>query len=400
MSDAQSCPVPASEIAHRVAQLQVHLQRLDLCGALLAQNSDLFYFAGTIQQAHLYIPAAGPPVLMVRKHLPRAEKESPLERIVELDSPRRIPALLSDFGLPPPRRLGLELDVLPAQRYLGLRRILPQTRMEDASDAIRRVRAVKSSYEIELIREAARRADRVAAAVPALLRPGISEVALAGQIEAQARRLGHQGIVRMRLWGAELFYGHLMSGANAAAPSYLASPTGGRSLGPAVAQGPSLAPIEANVPILVDYVFAHEGYLADHTRIFVIGDLPRDLHQAHEAMVALQNELADRMRPGAVTGELYAWAMERTAQMGYADWFMGAETDRIRFVGHGIGIELDEYPFLAAGQEMPLAAGMVIALEPKLIFPGRGVVGIENTHLVTDAGLERLTRFGDAVVAV
>ena len=195
--------------------------------------------------------------------------------------------------------------------------------MKDVTDAIRRVRAVKSAHEIELIREAARLADRVAAAVPGLLRAGMSEVALAGQIEAEARRLGHQGIVRMRLWGAELFYGHLMCGANAAEPSYLASPTGGRSLGPAVAQGPSEAKIESNAPILVDYVFARDGYLADHTRIFVIGRLPEDLRRAHAAMITLQDELAARMRPGVLAGEVYDWAVTRAAQLGYAEWFIG-----------------------------------------------------------------------------
>ena len=400
MSEIPPGTTPAAEIDSRINRFQVHLQNLGLCGALIAQNSDLFYFAGTIQQAHLYIPAAGRPVLMVRKHLPRAAAESPLECIVALDSPRQIPAMLAVFGLPLPRRLGLELDVLPAQRYLGLQRLLPDAQMKNVTDAIRRVRAVKSTYEIGLIREAARRADQVAAAVPALLETGISEVALAGRIEAEARRLGHEGIVRMRLWGAELFYGHLMSGANAAEPSYLASPTGGRSLGPAVAQGPSAAKIEPNVPILVDYVFARGGYLADHSRIFVIGRLPEDLRRAHAAMVALQDELAARMHPGAVSGELYDWAVARAARLGYAEWFMGAEPDRIRFAGHGIGLELDEYPFLAAGQDMPLAEGMVVALEPKLIFPGRGVVGIENTHLVAAAGLERLTRFPDDIVAV
>jgi Xaa-Pro aminopeptidase len=69
---------------------------------------------------------------------------------------------------------------------------------------------------------------------------------------------------------------------------------------------------------------------------------------------------------------------------------MGVGPDRIRFVGHGIGLEVDEFPFLAAGQRLELQAGMAIALEPKLIFPGKGVVGIENTHVVTDDGLDQL----------
>lgn len=400
MAQFDAAMTPVEEIAARTAALQGHLRRLDLGGALLAQNADLFYFSGTLQQGHLYMPARGEPVLMVRKHLPRARAESPLANVVALGSPKEIPALLRRFGLPLPGRLGLELDVLPAQRYLGLCRLLPDAEMIDVSDAVRQVRAVKSAYEIERIQEAARRADAVHARVPGLIEAGVSEVALAGRIEAEARRLGHQGVVRMRLWGAELFYGHLMSGGNAAAPSFLASPTGGRGLGPAVAQGPSLAAVVPGVPILVDYVFAHDGYLADQTRIYVIGTLPEALQRAHEAMVTLQDELAGRLLPGAVAGDLYQWSLERAADLGYAANFMGAADDRIRFVGHGIGLELDEYPFLAQGQEMVLAEGMIVALEPKLIFPDMGVVGIENTWLVANDGARRLTQLPDAVVSV
>jgi len=80
--------------------------------------------------------------------------------------------------------------------------------------------------------------------------------------------------------------------------------------------------------------------------------------------------------------------------------FMGADGQRVRFIGHGIGIELDEFPFIASGQTLVLEEGMVIALEPKLIFPGEGVVGIENTHLVTAQGLEKLTRFDDGIIFV
>jgi Xaa-Pro aminopeptidase len=88
------------------------------------------------------------------------------------------------------------------------------------------------------------------------------------------------------------------------------------------------------------------------------------------------------------------------AEWGMGDHFMGHGHDRVRFVGHGVGLELDELPILAARQTLPLEEGMVIALEPKATFPGRGVVGIENTHVVTGAGLERLTALGDEIVYV
>lgn len=392
--------VPRSEIIDRIRALQTRLARKGLDAALILQNADLFYFCGTIQQAHLWVPVEGEPLLMVRKDPERARAESPLERIEAIRSPKEIPDLLRANGLPAPGALGLELDVLPANLYLNYTRIFEEARLADISTDIRLLRAVKSKWEVDMIRNAARLSDQVAAGVPELLREGMTEIELAGRVEARARALGHQGIVRMRLWGSEIFYGHLMAGPSGAVPSYLASPTGGPGVSAAVAQGPGMRPIERNEPILVDYVFVFNGYLSDHTRIFSLGSLPPDLAAAHEAMLALQCEIKKIARPGVPSGQLYQAALECAQHQGYGDFFMGAGDRRIPFVGHGIGLELDEFPFLASGQDLPLEAGMVIALEPKLIFPGRGVVGIENTHLVTPGGLEQLTCFEEHVVVV
>ena len=136
-------------------------------------------------------------------------------------------AILNDHGLQPPSVMGMELDVLPANHYFSYSRLFTGTQIRDISMGIRMLRSIKSDYERSLIREAAALSDQVAELVPGLIRPGITEIELAGLIEAQARRLGHQGVIRMRLWGAEMFYGHLMAGPAAAVPSFLASPTGG-----------------------------------------------------------------------------------------------------------------------------------------------------------------------------
>jgi Xaa-Pro aminopeptidase len=390
---------PLKELERRLAGLQAHLRDRRLDAALLMQNTDLFYFAGTIQQAHLYVPVEGPPLLMVRKSLARARAESPLPHVLPPASPREIAGLLARHDLPAPASLGMELDVVPAATYLRYAEIFPG-RLEDIAHEIRLLRSVKSAHEVALMRQAAAFADQVAAAARELIREGQTEIELAGQVEAVARRLGHQGVVRMRLWGGELFYGHLLAGPPAAVPSYLASPTGGPGVSPAVAQGPGFGRLRRGEPVLLDYVFAWQGYIADHSRIFALGRLPDDLLRAHEAMLTLQEEIARAALPGVPAGDLYALAVARAAELGYGDWFMGADEERIRFIGHGVGLELDEYPFLAQGQKMPLAEGMTIALEPKLIIPGQGVVGIENTHLVTPRGLERLTRFPDAVQVV
>jgi Xaa-Pro aminopeptidase len=396
----QDFSTPKTEIDQRIEKLQRRLLQEGVDGALILQNTDLFYFSGTIQQAHLYIPAQGPPLLMVRKSLQRAKAESPLSPILPLNSPKQLMALIRENGLTPPAVMGMELDVLPANLYFSYRRLFPEVDIRDISIPIRRIRAVKSAYELNLIRQAASFSDQVAETVPSLLREGLTEIELAGMVEAQARRLGHQGIVRMRLWGAEMFYGHLMSGPAAAVPSFLASPTGGASVSAAVAQGPSFRKIKRHEAILFDYVFAWKGYIADHTRIFAVGRPPQQLVDAHAHMLDVQAQIKAMATPGTSAGDLYSAAIEMAARKGVDANFMGAGTDRVRFIGHGVGLELDEFPFLAHGQTTELAEGMVIALEPKLVFPGKGVVGIENTHVVTQGGLDQLTHAEQQIVWV
>lgn len=397
MSILQRQEIPGAEIYNRVENLQRALREEAVGAALIVQKTDLFYFSGTSQQGYLYIPDAGEPLLMVFKDFERARRESPLERVASITSPRKIPELLAQYGCRPPTKIGLELDVLPVNLFRQYQKIFDGVDLMDVSHQIRLIRSVKSEFEVDCIRQAARGSDLVSARVPDLLEAGKTELELAGELEGYARSLGHQGIVRMRLWGSELFYGHLLSGADAALPSYLASPTGGTGPSRCTAQGAGFKKIDKNEPILVDYVFALDGYLSDHTRIFCIGQLPDELRRGHEAMLEIQDRVKSRAVPGVTGGEIYQFMLELAEEKGVGEWFMGTGERRIRFTGHGIGLELDEYPFLASGQKLKLKKNMIIALEPKLIVPGQGVVGIENTHLVTDHGLEPLTAGPDQI---
>ena len=395
-----SVSVPSRELDGRIVKLQAKLAEKEIDGALIVQKTDLFYFGATSQQGWLYVPAAGKPILMIFKDYERAREESPLEEIVSLVGIKKIPEILDQYGYTSPKALGMELDVLPTNLYFQYRAIFKHSKIEDISLEIRLIRAVKSEFEVEKIRAAAKLSDTVAARVPELLVIGKTEVALAGELEGYARSLGHQGIVRMRMWGSELFYGHLLAGDGAAIPSYLASPTGGTGVSSVIGQGAGFRKIGANEPVLVDYVFALDGYISDHARIFSIGRLSADLQAAHEAMLEIQEEIKTHARPGAISGELYDLMVSLAEKKGYTENFMGVGDRRIRFTGHGVGLELDEFPFIAKGQHLALEAGMVIALEPKTIFPGRGVVGIENTHLVTENGLESLSSFPDEITVL
>ena len=400
MSTKESTRTPGTEIEKRIEQLKGQIEKAAMQGVLILQRADLFYFTGTVQDAYLYVPLEDEPILFVYRDYDRAVYESPIKRIVPIHNINQLPQLLSDHGHRLKGTLGMEFDVLPVNLYLKYKKLFSQATLADISVGIRTVRAIKSEYEIAILEKAAAFSDQLLQFMKTFLKEGLSEMELASMLEAEARKLGHQGIVRMRLWGNEMFYGHLAAGPSAAIPTFLSSPTGGKGTNPSVGQGPGLRAIQKNEPVFFDYVFAYNGYLMDQTRIYAMGRLPNFLLEGHRAMLDIQHMIQSMACPGISAAYLYDKAIDMASAMGYSDHFMGTGDQRIRFVGHGVGIEMDEYPFIAKGQTMKLEEGMVFALEPKLIFPGVGVVGIENTYQVTDSGLKRFGTFDDEIVFV
>ena len=381
---------PAPELDARVRELQSSLRARELHGALIFQNADLFYFAGTVQQSYLYVPASGEPTLFVRRVLERARAESALAAVVPLASPKDLAeALLGRYGALP-QRLGLELDVLPVNRLRRLQELLPGITPVDVSPDIVRQRSIKSEYEIGLLRESAAIADALCERLPDLLEEGLTEAEFAGKIEAQARALGHEGIIRMRGFNQEMFYGQLLVGPSGAVASFLDTPLGGSGLSAAVAQGVGMRRIGRGEPVVFDFVPVLHGYITDFTRIFSLGRLPDELRRAYGAALQVQDAVVEVARPGVTCRVLYEAAVRVAEHVGLTEHFMGCGQTRARFVGHGVGLELDELPVIAANDTV-LQPGMVFALEPKFVFPGLGAVGIENTWCVRADGLERLT---------
>lgn len=391
--------VPAAEAAARVAGLQAILADRALDAALVLQNADLYYYAGTVQQSYLYVPAAGSATLFVRKVADRARLESPLAGIVELARLRDLPGLVAELHGALPGRLGLELDVLPVTRFRHLEQLFPQAVFADIGPSIVRRRAVKSPWEIERVRAAAAIADEVCALIPGILCEGLTEAEFAGRVEAEARRLGHEGYIRMRGFNQEMFYGQLLTGVSGTATSYLDTPLAGTGLSAAVAQGVSFKVIRRGEPVVFDFVPVREGYMADFTRMFVIGKLAPELRRAYEAALVVQAAVAAVARPGVTCRRVYETALAAAAQEGLADAFMGDGDGRVRFVGHGVGLELDELPVLTAS-DVELAEGMVFALEPKFVLAGLGAAGVENTWVVTAHGITPLTTAPEHVYEV
>lgn len=388
---------PKSELDHRVAKLQNILKQQAIDGVVIVQNADLFYFTGTIQRSHLFVPAEGKPVLMVKKSYERAVEESAMENIVFLDSLKEMTAVLQASGYGQFKTLGFELDVLPANLYVRYQKLFEPAKIVDASSFIRSVRMVKSPYELEIIRDAAKLHCEIFSFIKENLREGISELELAGMVEAFSRKKGHSGLIRVRGFNQDLVYVHITSGHNTF-PSYFDGAVGGRGVGPAFSQGASGKLIGRNEPVLVDYGFVIDGYMVDQTRIFCLGKLPDHLVQTHAVAVEIQEQMKEMAKPGVACGKLYDLAVQIAGESAFGKHFMGFPQP-VLFVGHGIGIELDELPVVAHGFETPLEEGMVIALEPKFVFPD-GAVGIENTFLVTSDGLETLTVFDEGIIYI
>ena len=378
---------PSSEID---ARTKIFKRRMEgLAGAIIFQAVDMLYFSGTAQDGLVYVPAEpeAQSVVMVRKSLDRAREESPLE-VRQL---RSLKTLKADLAIPPGARIGLELDVLPFNNYARVKAALGDAEFVDISEEIKQVRSVKSKFEVRLLRGAARILDAGIGSVPDHLREGMAEIELASKIEAEMRSLGHQGTVRFRRFNHDLPLGHLMAGPNAAYPSYVASPTGG--VGPSLLQpqGPGFRKIRRNEPILVDYGGVYNGYIADETRIFSIGRLPKELEDAHEAALKVERWIAESLRPGNSGREVYEISEARGEELGYKDNLGGPAGSKCGFVGHGVGLEIDEPPVLGP-VDHEILPNMTVAVEPKMIYPGVGVVGIEDTFLTTDSGPTRLTR--------
>jgi Xaa-Pro dipeptidase len=382
---------PADEIDRRIAAFQAGLQRDGLDAALLVQSADLVYLSGTAQNAHLIVPAAGEPLLLVRRDLERARAESALGRIEPFASLRALPAALASLGLPERLRLGLELDVLPAASYLRYCELLPGAEMHDCMPALWSARSRKSEWELERIRAACVQTRRALEYAPQLLLPGRLECDILGELGQHMLLDGHEATIRFRGINSEFFFGQVLAGESGAVPGPSDTPLHGPGLSSAQGRGPGRRPLREGDAVVIDISGLSEGYVSDQTRTFFVGHADPLLLAAYETCRRILAECTALLRPGTPGSAVYERALEVATEAGHAEHFMGAGDGRVRFVGHCIGLELNEPPYLAHGYGAALEEGNVAAIEPKLAFAGLGAVGVENSYLIGPDGPVQLT---------
>ena len=389
---------PLEEIRARTKALQNKMREKGVDLTLILQNADLFYFTGTLQRGYLCIPQEGEPVFFVQKYYDRAIRESPLQ-CIKVKGMKALPNLLRDHGITG-KQVGLELDVIPVSLFNRIRDLFENWEALDISSEIKEIRSIKSTFEIQQIKQSGTIIDQVFSAVKQYLREGMTELELDGILVSIGRAAGHQGLVRMRGFNQEMMNIYVLSGKNASTVSYGDTPLCGSGANHAIAQGSSPKKIRRNEPIVIDYGGGHNGYVTDETRTFVIGKLKDHLEQAYHVARSIIEDVESSAKPGDLGTGIYERAKAIAAKEGFDPYFMGHGEGQVAFVGHGIGLEVNEWPIIGRGFRRPLEPGMVFAFEPKFVFPGEGAVGVELDYIVRDDGLERVTHFPTDIVSV
>lgn len=390
----------SEEIKNRITKIRAGMETKEIESLLVIQKMNFYYLSGTTQDGLLFVPLEGKPLLMIKRELERARVESPLEQIVGIKSIREVTTLIQTHCGRLPQSLGLELDVLPVRDYFKFQELFPATKLIDASSILRETRKIKSSFEIDLMRKAGEIGKKVFQEAKKILKKGMTEIEFSGLLEAEAKKYGHEGLLRVRSLNYEAYTWHVLSGLTGGIVSQSDSPMGGLGLSPAFPVGASLKKMRAHEPILVDFGTCFHGYQADETRMFSIGKMKQKFIDAYKVCKEIHDAVLEETRPGADCEALFVKTLRLAEKLGYKDSYLGPPGLQTRFIAHGIGLELNELPFIAQGQSYPLEEGMTLSLEPKIVFPGEGSVGVENTVFVTRNGCEILTPVSQEIFQV
>lgn len=380
------------ELTGRISVLRQYLTENSIDLAILSQNSDVFYYSGSMQPLYIVVPAQGEAFCLARKGLTRINSEVRHIDIEPFSGGKDLTVIFGRRGLAEARKVGLTLDTLSYASATRLQKLFQQAELRDIAWDVRLLRMVKSEAEIAIQRRAGEIESKVLAIVQSTLEPGMTELELSGILESYFRLNGHGVTVPCRREGVDTVpFGVCSSGTNSLAGTKFDGICAGIGLSAGTPYGASRQPIAEGAPIIIDFGFNLDGYIIDQTRMASIGKPSGEVTAAYNAMLEIEREIMAMLRPGVSWEEPYNRAVEMANEMGYADTFMGVGTERVKFVGHGVGNELDEPPYLAPDMKDELAAGMVVAIEPKVALPGVGVVGIEDTVVIRDGGTEMLT---------
>ncbi|MEI6840983.1 MAG: Xaa-Pro peptidase family protein [Methanomicrobiales archaeon] len=377
--------VPLTELTSRLERFRERMDRVQPGWELTAISGKvpLYYFTGTMQDGLLFIPQDGDAVFWVRKSYERAMDESLFPNIRKMQSYREIAAGTGHL----PSTVYLETDLVSLSQLNRMQKYLPFTDVRSVDKEVSAIRAVKSPYELSLMKHAGKIHRHVLEdCVPGMLTEGIDEITFYCDLYSLMMREGHQGIIRFGGFN-EMVLGEIGFGTSTICPVCVDTPGGVDGMHPSVPQmGNPERKLREGDLVVVDIGCGYKGYQTDKTLSYMFRKpIPGHAIDMHLRCVEIQDTMASQLKPGAIPSQIYRDIMA-DLEPEFLTNFMGFGNHKVKFLGHGIGLWIDETPVIAEGFDEPLEEGMVLALEPKNGIPDVGLVGIENTFIVTSRG--------------
>lgn len=366
--------------------------------AVIFSKINLYYLTGTMPEGMLIIPRDNDAILWVRRSFERAQDESLFPDIRQMDSFRDAAAYYEKL----PDTVFIETEIIPIAMYNRFHKYFKFSKVLPLDFQIASVRSIKSRYEIDLMLKSGQIHRRILEdRVPGILKEGMSEAELAAELYKVMLEEGHHGVARFGMFDTEIGIGHLCFGESSIYPTYFNGPGGNYGMSPAV---PVLGNREHKLNrgdlVFIDIGCGFEGYHTDKTMTYMFGkSLPKEAIEAHKRCVEIQHDIASMLKPGNIPSEIYTRIM-RGLEPEFLENFMGYGTRKVKFLGHGIGLVIDELPVISEGFNEPLQEGMVFAVEPKKGIKGIGMVGIENTFMVTPDGGKCITGDNPGLIPV
>ncbi len=375
----------ADEQRRRLSRIYDGMDHYDIDCALIRDNANIYYLTGRVFRGYIYIDRRGPgPFYFVRQ--PSTLRADRPDTVFHIRKPEEIREHLDKIGVRPSANIALELDNISSSAATRLAGAFGMTAPSlNISPILRQARAVKTPAEQEKLIRSGQKHTYVYSRIPHLYQEGMRDIDLQIEIERLSRQEGCLGLFRIAGDEMELFMGNVLTGHNADEPSPYDFAMGGLGLDPSLPVGANGTLIKPGRTVMVDVNGNYTGYMTDMTRMYYIGELSDEARRACSLSAEICRTLASMMLPGTKASDLYTKATEMAAEAGMTEYFMGHRS-HAGFVGHGVGIEVNELPVIAPRSRDIISSGNVIALEPKFVISGIGPVGIENTYIVGSDG--------------
>jgi Xaa-Pro aminopeptidase len=377
-----------SEFQKREIKLKEELKNIDI--SIIFNRPDLYYYSGTGLDGMLIVNIVKDEMTrFVYRNADLAKTQSFIH-VEEMGSFRIFKEISKDCNA---RSLGLELDILPYKTVQYIKKAFNNIELHDISLILREIRSVKSKAEQEIMKQAAKQTDKSFELARDIIEPGMSEIELSSKIEKFLRNNGHPGFLQIRAFSHNMTTNAVvMSGSNTSTLNTRFGPVSGVGISKIHQNGPSNRKFKENDVVLIDTTGSIEGYIADETRTFFLGVPDMKMIDAYDVALQVHDRTEKILIAGNKPSNIYKELSELVDELGLGNNFMGIKDDKVAFIGHGIGLELDEYPIITPGYTNELKEGQIVAIEPKFIFKNTGV-GIEDDYIVGTNSAERITFF-------